>query len=150
MIYDNALSINYNIIDHFRGAKIVHKTPTGERIKEIRAESRKLGAALIAASKLEGLEDLADIRARLREKREAAKAEAAALQSSGRARVEDLSVFRVKKETKKGKEHEYWHAAWMIEGKVRNVYLGSSKKVSQEEALERARKRKAEELGVEK
>ena len=47
--------------------------------------------------------------------REAAKAEAAALKSSGRARVEDLSVFRVKKETKKGKEHEYWHAAWMVE-----------------------------------
>jgi hypothetical protein len=129
---------------------MVHKTPTGERIKQLRADARMLGTALIAARSLEGLGDLGDLKERLREKREAAKAEAAALQSSGQARVEDLSVFRVKKETKKGKEHEYWHAAWMIEGKVRNVYLGSSKKVSQEEALERARKRKAEELGVEK
>jgi len=129
---------------------MVHKTPTGERIKELRAESRKLGAALIAARALDGLEDLGDLKERLREKREAAKAEAAALASSGRARVEDLSVFRVKKETKKGKEHEYWHAAWMIEGKVRNVYLGSCKKMSREEALERARQRKAEELGTKK
>ena len=129
---------------------MVHKTPTGERIKQLRAESQKLGAALIAATELEGLEDLGELKARLREKREAAKAEAAALKSSGRARVEDLSVFRVKKETKKGKEHEYWHAAWMIEGKTRNVYLGSCKKMSQEDALARAQKMKAEELGIRK
>jgi len=129
---------------------MVHKTPTGERIKELRAESRRLGAALIAASKLDGLEDLGDLKERLRERREAAKAEAAALHSSGQARVEDLSVFRVKKETKKGKEHEYWHAAWMVEDKVRNVYLGSCKKMSRKDAQERARRRKAEELGVEK
>jgi hypothetical protein len=30
--------------------------------------------------------------------------------------LEDLSVFKVKKANKKGKEHEYWHAAWMAEG----------------------------------
>ncbi len=34
----------------------------------------------------------------------------------GLARVEDLSVFRVKEETRK--ELEYWHAAWMVEGKI--------------------------------
>jgi hypothetical protein len=127
---------------------MVHKTLTGERIKELRVESRKLDAALIAATELEGLENLADLRARLLEKRETANAEAAALANSGRARVEDLSVFRVKKETKKGKEHEYWHAAWMIEGKTRNVYLGSCKKMSQEDALARAQEMKAEELGI--
>ncbi len=55
--------------------------------------------------------------------------------------MEDLSVFRVKKETKKGKEHEYWHAAWMVEGKTHNVYLGSCKKMSCEEALEKVRRR---------
>jgi hypothetical protein len=129
---------------------MVHKTPTGERIKELRVEARKLGSALIATIDLEGQEELAVLRARLREKREAAKAEAAALKSSGRARVEDLSVFRVKKETKTGKEHEYWHAAWMVGGKTRNVYLGSCKKVSREEALARAQKMKAKDLGIEK
>ena len=108
---------------------MVHKTPTGERIKELRAEAWKLGTALIAASKLDGPEDWGDLKERLRERREAAQAEAAALANSGQARVEDLSVFRVKKETKKGKEHEYWHAAWMVEGKVRNVYTwGATRK----------------------
>ncbi|MCX6668495.1 MAG: hypothetical protein NTV25_01615 [Methanothrix sp.] len=47
--------------------------------------------------------------------------------------MEDLSLFWVKKETKKGK--------------VRNGYLGSCKKVSREEALERARRRKARSWG---
>jgi hypothetical protein len=129
---------------------MVHKTPTGERIKELRVEARKLGAAFIAATKVEGLENLGDLKAKLRDRREAAKAEAAALANSGRARVEDLSVFRVKKETKKGREHEYWHAAWMVGGKTRNVYLGSCKKMSQEEALARAQMMKAEKLGIRK
>jgi len=29
-----------------------------------------------------------------------------------------LSVFKVERESKKDKEHEYWHAAWMGEGKT--------------------------------
>lgn len=67
-----------------------------------------------------------------------------------RIEVEDLSVFKVKKEMKKGKEHEYWHAAWMIDGKTHNMYLRSCKKVSYQEALAKARAKKAEELGREK
>lgn len=127
---------------------MVHKTPTGERIKELRTEAKKLGAALAAARQLADVEDLGDLQARLHERQEAAQAEAAALASSGQARLEDLSVFKVKKGMKKGKEHEYWHAAWVIYGKTRNVYLGSCKKMGREEALEKARKKKAEELGI--
>lgn len=56
----------------------------------------------------------------------------------------------MKKANKKGKEHEYWHAAWMIDGKTRNVYLGSCKKVSYQEALVGARAMKKEALGIEK
>jgi hypothetical protein len=63
---------------------MIHKTPNGERIKQLRAESRKPGAALVAVSKLEGLEELVDIRTRLQERREAARARVAALHSSGR------------------------------------------------------------------
>jgi hypothetical protein len=37
----------------------------------------------------------------------------------------------------------------MVEGKTLNVYLGSCKKMSREEALERARWRKGEALGIE-
>ncbi len=94
------------------------------------------------------LEELGDLQARLRERREAARSEAAALKSSGHARLEDLSIFKVKKEMKKGKEHEYWHAAWVVDGKTHNVYLGSCKKMGRKEALENARKKKAEELGI--
>ncbi len=129
---------------------MVHKTHTGERIKELRAEAKKLGAALVAARELADVEDLGDLQARLQERQEAAQAEAAALKSSGQARLEDLSVFRVKKEMKKGKEHEYWHAAWVVDGKTHNVYLGSCKRMGHKEALVKARKKKAEELGIEK
>ncbi len=51
--------------------------------------------------------------------------------------MNDLGIFRGKKKIKKGKKHEYWRAAWMIEGKVRNVYLGSCKKLSRGVALSR-------------
>ncbi len=129
---------------------MVHKTPTGERIKHLRTEARKLSAALAAARQLADIEDLGDLQARLLERQEAAQAEAAALKSSGRARLEDLSAFKVKKEMKKGKGHEYWHAAWVVGGRTRNVYLGSCKKMGRKEALEMARKKKAEELGIEK
>ncbi len=107
---------------------MVHKTPTSERVKQLRTEARRLSATLAAARELADIEDLGDLQARL----------------------EDLSVFKVKKEMRKGKEHEYWRAAWIVGGRTRNVYLGSCKKMGRKEALEKARKKKAEELGIEK
>jgi len=129
---------------------MVHRTPTGEKIKHLRTDARKLSAALAATRELADIEDLGDLQARLQERQEATQAEVAALKRSGQARLEDLSVFKIKKEMKKGKEHEYWHAAWMADGRTRNVYLGSCKKMGREEALEKARKMKAAELGIEK
>lgn len=52
-------------------------------------DSRKLGAA---AYKQDGLGEVADIWARLRERRGAARAEAVALHSSSRARVRSLHL----------------------------------------------------------
>jgi len=53
------------------------------------------------------------------------------------------------KATKKGSQkYAYWMATWREGGKVRNVHLGSCKKISEEEALQKARKRKAEGLGI--
>jgi hypothetical protein len=83
--------------------------------------------------------------------RKAAKEAAVLLYAPGteaRPRLEDLSVFKVRKANKNGKEHEYWHAAWIVEEKTRNVYLGSRKHMSREEALAKARAKKAEELGI--
>jgi hypothetical protein len=39
-------------------------------------------------------------------------------------------------------------ASWREEGKVRNVHLGSCEKLSREDALQKARKMKAEALGI--
>jgi hypothetical protein len=55
----------------------------------------------------------------------------------------------VRKKTEKGGGTSTRHAARMVEGKTRNVYLGSCGKMSRQEALEKARAKKAEDLGLE-
>jgi len=51
--------------------------------------------------------------------------------------------------TKKGiRTYHYWMANWREGGKVRNVHLGSCEKMSQSEALQKARKLKAEALAI--
>jgi len=75
------------------------------------------------------------------------KAEAEALK--GAARLEDLTLWQMEKAktTKKGsKTYLYWMASWREGGKVRNVHLGSCRKVDHEIALQKARKIKAEAL----
>jgi hypothetical protein len=43
---------------------------------------------------------------------------------------------------------EYWHATWRHGKKVCNFYLGSCKKLAREQALQKAMKLKAEDLGI--
>ncbi|NBJ13975.1 MAG: hypothetical protein FNP40_00040 [Dehalobacter sp. 4CP] len=51
--------------------------------------------------------------------------------------------------TKKGTQsYLYWMASWREGGKVRNVHLGSCRKVDHDTALQKARKMKIEILGV--
>ena len=51
------------------------------------------------------------------------------------------------KTTKEGsKTYTYWMATWREGGKTRNVHLGSSKRLSKQEALEKARKVKTDAL----
>ena len=79
------------------------------------------------------------------------KAESGAL--VGAARLEDLNLWQMEKEktTKKGtKTYGYWMASWREGGKVRNVHLGSCRKVDNETALQKARKMKAEALRLSK
>ncbi len=131
---------------------MVHKTPTRERIKHLLLKVQRLDAVISAINEREETEETKDMQEILIEMRKAAQTEAAALQCSGQARLEDLSVFKVKKVTKKGKkkakEREYWYSAWSIGGKTRNRYFGCCDKMSYEEALERAKKMKAKELGI--
>jgi hypothetical protein len=131
---------------------MVHKTPTSERIKQLLSEARSLDAAISAAAEQDNLDDIDELQECLRERRAAAHAEAKALQNSGQARLEDLSVFKVKKATRKGtknsKKREYWYSAWAVSGKRRTVYFGSCEKISYEEALDRAKNMKAKDLGI--
>lgn len=67
------------------------------------------------------------------------------------ARLEDLHVWTQKKvkDTKKGaKAYTYYLASWREGGKLRNVYLGSSQRMSREEAQEKAKALKKEALGL--
>jgi hypothetical protein len=49
----------------------------------------------------------------------------------------------------KGKRtYSYWMASWREAGKIRNAHLGSTKKLSKQEAQEKAKRLKAEALGI--
>jgi len=50
---------------------------------------------------------------------------------------------------KGGKTYHYWIASWREGEKVRNVHLGSCKKLNAEAALQKARAMKAKALGIE-
>ncbi len=68
------------------------------------------------------------------------------------ARREDISVRQspLVKRNKKGEEETYWRwlASWGSGKETKMVYLGSVNKMSQAEALQRARRLKSEALGV--
>ena len=62
-----------------------------------------------------------------------------------------LKLWKMEKEkrTKKGsKTYTYWMASWREGNKVRNVHLGSSRKIDAEAARQKAQKMKAEALGL--
>jgi hypothetical protein len=64
-----------------------------------------------------------------------------------RARLEDLKVVQepLTKTTKTGVRRQYfrWVCYWRDDGKLRKIYLGSCKKISQVDALAKARKMKS-------
>ena len=69
-----------------------------------------------------------------------------------KARVENLRIYelRVKRPARKQTitVYTYWYASWRMNLKVKNVCLGSTKKMTYEEALGKAQKLKAECLGI--
>ena len=105
-----------------------------------------------ASIALKAAEVLPDARPRARELTSHAdmlKAEAEALK--GAARLEDLHLWQMEKtkSTKKGSQsYFYWMASWREGSKVRNVHLGSCKKVDHEAALQKAKAMKATARGI--
>jgi len=128
----------------------MHKTTAGEKRKALKTEAmvreRYARAAMKAA---EILPDARREARKLEQQADELKAESGAL--VGAARLEDINLWQMEKEktTKKGsKTYIYWMASWREGGKVRNVHLGSCRKVDHETALQKARKMKREALGL--
>ena len=128
----------------------MHQTNAGKKRKTLKAEALELAKDAKAAMK--AAKTLPDAREKAREMEGQAKelmTEAEALNRA--ARLEDLSIWVMEKNktTKKGKTtYGYWMASWREGNKTRNMHLGSSRKMDAEEALQKARKMKAEALHV--
>jgi regulator of replication initiation timing len=124
----------------------VHKTEAGAQRKELKR------AAMELEKEVKALQNVHQMRSAARTRQDEAdrlKAEAEALKD--KARLEDLNVWEMEKEkcTKKGsKTYTYWMASWREGNKVRNVHLGSSRKLDAEAARQKAQKMKAEALGL--
>jgi hypothetical protein len=128
----------------------MHKTASGKRRRALLKEAQRLKreGKLVekAAQSRPGL--LAEV-ATILAMAENALLDAQYLKDS--ARLEDLHIWEMKKEkeTKKGvKTYGYWMASWRDQRRVRHIYLGSCRKISHEAALQKARKMKAQALGL--
>jgi len=128
----------------------MHRTDTGDRIQAIKTELSRIDSQLRALNKLrrQGV-NVFDAFDQLTVRKVEAKRELEELEASGRARLEDLHIFKVEKETRKGKRNEYWHASWWLGARVQTVYLGSCRKMDAQDAREKARRLKAQDLGIE-
>jgi hypothetical protein len=113
----------------------MRKTEAGERGKAQKEAAATMRATRVTVMNLQSM---------------AAKRLSQAQAQKLEARLEDLHVWEQKKvkEAKAGpKAYTYYLASWREGGKLRNVYLGSSQKMSREEAQEKARALKREALG---
>ena len=128
----------------------MHKTAAGEKRKALNTEALELERD--ASMAMKAAEILPDAKGKALEMvSRAGELKAEAEDLKGAARLEDLQIWeqRKVKDTKKGaKTYLYWMASWREGDKVRNVHLGSCKKVDHETALQKARKLKAEAIGI--
>jgi hypothetical protein len=123
--------------------RMTHATPTSNKIKSLKAEARQAEKDLKAARQLGAVDILEDLESRHSE----ALAAAAILEASGQARLEDLSVWQMEK-VKGGRSYLYWMATWRQNKKLHHEHLGSCIRMSQVEALQKARVIKAKALAI--
>ncbi len=124
----------------------MHKTLAGEKKKILKRTALELEKEVNALERISQMRPAARIR---QDEADRLKAEAAALKDT--SRLEDLHVWEMEKEkrTKKStRTYTYWMASWREDDKVRNVHLGSSRKIDAEAARQKALKMKAEALGL--
>ena len=124
-------------------------TDTKSKIRELRREAileQKASVYLRAVNQVEVEEMALKLERLSSEKLELAET------LKAQSRLDRLNVYQVemKKTVRKGehKTYTYWYASWRVGKKVRNVYIGSINKMSRKDALTKARKMKAESLGI--
>ena len=125
---------------------MVHNTPARKEAKELKQKASELTRESRALEGIEGAAQLAGER-----EAEAARLREQARELEGAARLEDVQVWKdyIVRQTKKGKkEYVRWIAGWREGDKIRKAYVGSCRKMSREEATQKAREMKAEALGV--
>jgi hypothetical protein len=125
---------------------MVHDTPARKSARMLKTEAQVLAAEAMVLAEIAGMEQEAQVRrtqvAGLREQ---------AKELQGKARLEDLTVREepLVKQTKKGERTYYrWVASWREGAKTKKVYLGSCRKINEAEALKKAKRMKAEALGL--
>ena len=126
--------------------KIIYETASGGEITALREEARKLRDE---AARLRGIRGM-EAGAREREG-EAARLEERAGELWEAGRLEALTVYlgQVERITAKGpKTYECYFASWKMGDKVVNKYIGSPRKMTRKAATAKARKLKAEALGL--
>jgi hypothetical protein len=130
----------------------MHTTPARRKAKEKRQQAKAL------KQEARTIETLATIPTKAKEfmiragEDEAQRLEQEAADLQERARLEDLNLWimeKVKVNKSGSTVYKYWAASWREGGRVRNVHLGSCQKLTKEQALQKARKKKAEAMGLE-
>jgi hypothetical protein len=128
----------------------MHKTAAREMRKDLIAQAQELTGKAKALRKVAGIIPTATEQAeRFQAGADEAQAKARALKLE--ARLENLTIWeqRKVKQSKNGpKSYTYYMASWRVDDRVKNVYLGSSRKMSRDDAFVLARRLKMETLGL--
>jgi len=125
---------------------MVHTTAARKEAKGLKERAQELVKESRALESIENATSLAEEKGT-----EAARLQEQARELEQMARLEDINVWvdSILKQIKGGeKKYGRWMAGWREGDKVRKVYLGSCRKMTQAEALQKARKMKAEALGL--
>ncbi len=129
-----------------RRGNMVHDTPSRQKARELKKTAKKLEDEAYTLAAIEETRALAAVKAhRAKELSETANTLADI------ARLEDITVRQapITKQTEKGEKTYYrWLCSWREGDKIVTKHLGSVKKVSHAEALVKAKKMKAEALGI--
>jgi len=124
----------------------MRSTTASEEMKALREEAKGRDAEAATLERVDGMDPATRER---RDEAERLRDQARDLRSTWR--LENLEVYQVEKTktTRAGtKTYTYYHASWREGDRVRTVYLGSTRRMTEEKALQKARAMKAEALGL--